>query len=226
VCGRFTLRDRLNVLLQQFAVEANADQPRPLFEGRYNIPPNQDIPIVRLSDHKRELTIARWGLIPSWTKDPKKAPLLNNARAETIAEKPSFRSAFKSRRCIIPASGFFEWRTEGKTKLPFYFHRLDGQMLAFAGLWEQWNDIDTCSIVTTEANEVMAPIHHRMPVILGLNDYDEWLDPTANEPSKLLTPCPADELTCYPVSTVVNNARNNVPECIQPLVANSNVLFD
>jgi putative SOS response-associated peptidase YedK len=226
LCGRFTLRDRLNDLLQQFAVEANADQPLPLFEGRYNIPPTQDVPIVRQLNNKRELAIARWGLIPSWTKDPKKGPLLNNARAETIAEKPSFRSAFKSRRCIIPASGFFEWRTEGKTKLPFYFHHPDGRMLAFAGLWERWKDIDTCSIVTTEANEVMAPIHERMPVILGINDYAEWLDPTSIEPGKLLTPCPADELTCYPVSTIVNNARNNSPECVERLQSNSNVLFD
>ena len=216
MCGRFTLLDRLNAVLEQFAVNANDDLQLPLFEHRYNIPPTQDVPIVRLVDSKRELAIALWGLIPSWTKDPKKTPLLNNARAETVSEKPSFRSAFKSRRCIIPASGFFEWKTEGKTKLPFYFHRPDGQLVAFAGLWERWNDIDTCSIVTTEANAVMAPIHHRMPVILGLNDYDEWLDTAFTEPGKLLTPCPDDEIVCYPVSTVVNNARNNVPECIEP----------
>ena len=217
MCGRFTLRDRLNALLEQFAVEADESLPRTLFEGRYNIPPTQDVPIVRLVDSKRELAIARWGLIPSWTKDPQKAPVLNNARAETVAEKPSFRSAFKSRRCIIPASGFFEWKTEGKTKQPFYFHRPDGQMLAFAGLWERWEEIESCTIVTTEANEVMAPIHERMPVILGLNDYDEWLDSSSKEVAHLLSPCPADELTCYPVSTVVNNARNNVPECVEPL---------
>lgn len=226
MCGRFTLRDRLNVLLQQFAVEANANHPLPLFENRYNIPPTQDVPIVRLSNQKRELAIARWGLIPSWTKDPKKAPLLNNARAETIAEKPSFRSAFKSRRCIIPASGFFEWRTEGKTKLPFYFYRPDGRMLAFAGLWERWNEIESCSIVTTEANEVMAPIHERMPVILGDNDYSEWLDPSIENPNHLLAPCPAGEIARYPVDQFVNNVRNQGPECIEPLLgAKCDMLF-
>ncbi len=226
MCGRFTLRDRLNALLEQFAVEANDSIQHSLFEDRYNIPPTQDVPIVRLADRKRELAVARWGLIPPWTKDPKKAPLLNNARAETITEKPSFRSAFKSRRCIIPGSGFFEWKTEGKVKQPFYFINPDGKMLAFAGLWEQWNDIETCSIVTTEANEVMAPIHHRMPVILGLNDYDEWLDSSSTDVAHLLAPCPPSELTCYPVSSVVNNARNNVPECIEPVKLKSDVLFD
>jgi putative SOS response-associated peptidase YedK len=158
----------------------------------------------------------RWGLLPSWTKAPKKAPLLNNARAETVAEKPSFRSAFKSRRCLIPADGFYEWKTEGKLKQPYLFRRADEKPLAFAGLWEKWNDIESCTIITTEANAVMEPIHDRMPVILAPNDYSEWLDATATEPGKLLTPCPPDELTAYAVNPNVNNARNEVPECIEP----------
>lgn len=225
MCGRFTLRARLNDLLAQFAAEAVGLDEYPLFE-RYNIPPTADIPIVRLHEGNRECSLARWGFIPSWTKDPKKAPLLNNARAETVNEKPSFRSSYKSRRCLIPATGFYEWLTEGKHKQPFYFHRPDGKLLAFAGLWDQWNEIDTCTIVTTDANEVMAPIHDRMPVILGHHDYAEWLNPANSNPSHLLAPCPASELTCYPVSTFVNNTRNQGPECTEPLATKSNVLFD
>jgi putative SOS response-associated peptidase YedK len=159
----------------------------------------------------------RWGLLPSWTKDPKKAPLLNNARAETVAEKPSFRSAFKSRRCLIPASGFFEWKTEGKVKQPYYFRRPDERPIAFAGLWETWNEIESCTIITTDANAVMAPIHHRMPVVLGVNDYGHWLEPSDSDLLPLLAPCPDDELICYPVNRIVNNVRNEGPECIVPL---------
>jgi putative SOS response-associated peptidase YedK len=158
-----------------------------IFEPRYNIPPTVDIPVIRFADGKRRLSMMRWGLLPPWTKDPKKSPLLNNARAETVAEKPSFRSAFKKRRCLIPASGFFEWKKEGQLKQPFYFSRPDDKPLAFAGLWETWNDIESCTIITTEANELMAPIHDRMPVVLGDNDYATWLDPEATSLEKLLS---------------------------------------
>ena len=140
MCGRFTLRTKLNILLQEFhATLRDEIQLSP----RYNIAPTQDIPVVRPADGERELTMMRWGLIPSWTKDPKKAPLLNNARGETVAEKPSFRSAFKSRRCIIPASGFYEWKREGKVKQPYLFRHPDDRPIAFAGLWETWNDIES-----------------------------------------------------------------------------------
>jgi putative SOS response-associated peptidase YedK len=216
MCGRFTLRTKLNILLQQFAVEAEGNVPLPDFEC-YNIPPTQEVPIVRLADGKRELAIARWGLLPTWTKDPKQAPLLNNARAETVAEKASFRVAFKARRCVIPASGFFEWKRAGTVKQPYYFRRTDNQLMAFAGLWERWRDIDTCAIITTEANECMAPIHNRMPVILSKKDYVEWLNPAAKCPGTMLIPCPAGKLTRFPVSTFVNNARNQGPECIVPI---------
>jgi putative SOS response-associated peptidase YedK len=216
MCGRFTLRTSLNVLLQQFAIEMLPDQQL-LFEPRYNIPPTVDIPVIRYADEKRRLSLMRWGLLPSWTKDPKKAPLLNNARAETVTEKPSFRTAFKTRRCLIPVDGFYEWKTIGKAKQPYYFRRQDERPFAFAGLWETWNDIESCTIITTEANELMAPIHHRMPVVLATNDYDEWMDPAAADLAKLLLPCPADELICYPVDPVVNNARNQGPQCIVPM---------
>ncbi len=217
MCGRFTLRTPLTVLIQQFDIEVLPDQQQVLFEPRYNIPPTVDIPVVRFVDDKRCLSMMRWGLLPSWTKDPKKAPLLNNARAETVAEKPSFRSAFKNRRCLIPIDGFYEWKTIGKAKRPYYFRRQDERPFAFAGLWDTWNDIESCTIITTDANELMAPIHHRMPVVLADNDYADWLDPAASDLSKLLTPCPADELICYPVDSVVNNSRNEGPQCIVPL---------
>ena len=134
-----------------------------------------------------------------------------------MAEKPSFRSAFKSRRCLIPASGFFEWKKVGKIKQPYYFHRPDDRPLAFAGLWEKWNEIESCTIITTEANALMAPIHDRMPVVLGSNDYVTWLDPAATNLDKLLTPFPSDELVRVAVNPIVNNARNEGPECIAPI---------
>ncbi len=224
MCGRFTLLDRLNALLDQFAVEP-IEAPLPLFEGRYNIPPTLDIPIIKF-DGKRLLSVARWGLIPSWTKEGVNPPMLNNARAETIKEKPSFRSAYKKRRCIIPASGFYEWQTEGATKQPYYFHSTDGSMLPFAGIWEMWHDIESCSIVTTDANGVMAPIHHRMPVILGANDYDLWLNPESCDATHLMAPCPESEITCYPVSTFVNKVSNQGEKCIARAEIKSNLLFD
>jgi putative SOS response-associated peptidase YedK len=208
----------MNILLQQFHAELRDVVDLP---PRYNIAPTQDVAVVQGDDSGRVLTTMRWGLIPSWTKVPKKAPLLNNARAETVAEKPSFRSAFKCRRCLIPVSGFYEWLTEGKSKQPYLFRRPDDQLFALAGLWETWNDIQSCTIITTEANDVMAPIHDRMPVILSENDYTVWLDATAKEPGKLLTPCPADELITYPVNPIVNNARNQGPDCIEPVPTRS-----
>lgn len=224
MCGRFTLLDRLNALLDQFAVEAN-DAPLPLFEGRYNIPPTLDIPIIKF-DGKRQLSNARWGLIPSWTKEGTNPPMLNNARAETIKEKPSFRSAYKKRRCIIPASGFYEWQDNTKPKQPYYFHSTDSKMLAFAGIWASWHNIESCSIVTTEANNVMAPVHHRMPVILGANDYDLWLNPELGDATHLMAPCPDSEITCYPVSTYVNKVANQGEKCIERMNTQSDFLFN
>src|SRR5262245_54690758 len=137
MCGRFTLRVPLNILATEFDLALSPEQLTLPFAPRYNIPPTVSIPVIRLAEGKRQLSLMRWGLLPSWTKDPKTAPLLNNARAETVAEKPSFRSAFKSRRCLIPASGFFEWKREGKLKQPYYFRRPDDRPIAFAGLWER-----------------------------------------------------------------------------------------
>ena len=219
MCGRINLHSRLNVLLKQVSAEMRDDPDR--YQLKFNLPPTLDVPVVRNDEQGRYVTVMRWGLLPPWTKDLKSAPMLNNARAETVAEKPSFRTAFKKRRCIIPVTGFYEWQDDTKPKQPFYFHSPDDKMLAFAGLWERWSKdeltIDSCTIITTEANGVMAPVHSRMPVIFGENDIELWLDPNATDLVPLLTPCPDEELTCYPVSAFVNNARNEGPECIEPV---------
>jgi putative SOS response-associated peptidase YedK len=222
MCGRFTRKYTWKEIYETYqAIQFYFD-----IVARYNITPTQEVGVVRSSDAGREFVSMRWGLLPRWTKDIKTAPMLNNARAETIAEKPSFREAYKSRRCIIPASGFYEWQTEGNTKQPFYFQSPEGRLLSFAGIWERWNDIETCAIVTTDANEIMAPVHHRMPVILGANDYQGWLDPSSSDVSHMLAPCPSSELTCYPVSTYVNKAGNEGPQCVEPVEVKSEFLFD
>jgi putative SOS response-associated peptidase YedK len=207
----------MSVLIHDFHLTIAPDE-LPLWEPQYNIPPTTNIPVIRQADTQRTVSLMRWGLLPSWTKDIKKAPLLNNARAETVAEKSSFRSALKKRRCLIPASGFFEWLTEGKSKLPYYFRRPDDRPMAFAGLWERWGEIQSCTIITTEANEVMEPIHHRMPVILSHDNYSEWLNADeATVLTNLLVPCPAEEIERFAVDPVVNNVRNQGPQCIVPL---------
>jgi putative SOS response-associated peptidase YedK len=165
MCGRFTLRTPLSVLIDQFEINLGMEIQLPL---RFNAAPTQDIPVVRLTDGGRELTLMRWGLIPSWSKEANSGTLLINARSETAAEKPAYRSAFKSRRCLIPADGFFEWQKVGKAKQPYYFQLADGKPFAFAGLWEKWKEIESCTILTTAANELVAPLHDRMPMPLPL----------------------------------------------------------
>jgi putative SOS response-associated peptidase YedK len=217
MCGRFTLRTPLHVLMRQFNLSSQTEWQLPL---RYNIAPTQDIAVIVETDSVRTLEPMRWGLIPSWSKDPKPGPPLFNARSETAAEKPAFRSAMRHRRCLIPADGFYEWKNEGKQKLPFYIRRPDEQPFAFAGLWEQWHDLRSCTILTTTANELMKPLHDRMPVILSANDYSVWLDRDAQEPSQLnylFEPVPSHELIAYLVNTVVNNARYDTPECVKSI---------
>lgn len=222
MCGRFTQRSRLNLLLQQFAIE---DCDLAQLDPRYNIAPTQDVPAVRVgSQGKRELTMLRWGLIPGWADDPKIGYRMINARAETVASKPSFRSAFKRRRCLIPADGFYEWKKAGKEKQPYLIEVGDGQLFALAGLWDSWSSgdgpaIESCTVITTEANSLMRELHDRMPAILSPNDYEAWLDPENNDRDglqKLLDAYPADEMRFRPVSTTVNNARHEGPECVGP----------
>jgi putative SOS response-associated peptidase YedK len=183
--------------------------------------------VVRVAPdgEEREVTHVRWGLIPGWAKDPAALPLLINARAETAAEKPAFRGAMRYRRCLVPADGFFEWQRVGREKQPFHMRRRDGAPFALAGLWERWlgpdgSEIDTCALLTTEANELMRPIHDRMPVILDPPDFDLWLDPSVQDVEAirpLLRPYPSEAMVAFPVSPLVNSARNDDPQCVLPL---------
>lgn len=220
MCGRFTLSQPNNAIASAF----NIAQIPPL-EPRYNIAPTQLIPsIVSAPGGEKQLQMLRWGLIPSWAKDAKIGAKLINARAETVSEKPSFKAAFKRRRCLIIADGFYEWQRQEKQKQPYYFRLQNAQLFAFAGLWEQWKSpdediINSCTILTTEANDLLRPIHDRMPVILESKDYGLWLDSEAQQPQlqQLLRPYQADLMTSYTVSTKVNNPKNNTPECINSL---------
>ncbi|MBD2209136.1 SOS response-associated peptidase [Calothrix sp. FACHB-156] len=222
MCGRFTLNQTAAALAQAFELEIVPD-----LAAQYNIAPTQMVATVlcKPESDKREFQQLRWGLIPSWSKDLGIGAKLINARAETVAEKPSFRSAFKHRRCLVLADGFYEWQKKQNKKQPFYFRLQDEKPFAFAGLWERWQsssgeEIASCTILTTAANELLEPIHDRMPVILAPEDYNQWLDPQTQsyevlEP--LLHPYPAAAMTSYPVSTLVNKPQHNTPECITPI---------
>lgn len=189
--------------------------------------PTRDVPVVRVRDDVRHLDLLRWGLVPRWAKDLRIGSKMINARAETVATKNSYRSAFARRRCIVAADGFYEWkRLDPKTKQPMYIHRADGDPLAFAGLYERWTDaenlreIHTCTIITTTPNATMAEIHDRMPVLLAPKHWDTWLDPSNDDTDllqALLVPAPDDLLTTYAVSDQVNNVRNNEPALLDPV---------
>jgi|SRR5579863_3205990 len=224
MCGRYTLRVSPAELAEIFEVVNSFD-----WSPRYNIAPTQTVAAVRAArDAKgRELSLLRWGLIPSWAKDPKIGSTLINARADTVATKPSFRSAFRKRRCLIAVDGFYEWQAVPgqKTKQPYLINVKDVPAFAFAGLVEHWTNpegtpVDTCTIITTTANSLMERIHNRMPVILDPADYDQWLDPSRQDPDvllPLLKQFPADRMQAVAVSTLVNSPRNESPQCIVPL---------
>lgn len=222
MCGRFALPIPAKSLAEHFS-----SNEFPGYEPRYNIAPTQYIPgiIKDQASGERLMKPFHWGLIPSWAKDRKIGTKLINARAETIAEKPSFRSAFMKRRCLVPASGFYEWKKLEHGKQPYYIRMLDEKPFAFAGLWEQWRGepegpVDSCTIITTEPNELLRQLHNRMPVILNPGDYDDWLDPDNNDKSALqhlLKPYPPGLMTSFPVSRHVNKPVNNDPACIQPV---------
>jgi putative SOS response-associated peptidase YedK len=209
-------------LQERFALEA-LEEP---YTPSHNIAPGQSVMVVINEDGKRAAWL-RWGLVPSWAKDPQIGQRLINARAETIADKPSFRRALRHRRCLVLADGFYEWRKRGKHKQPMYIGLHDRQPFAFAGLWEVWRDADgaalsTCTIVTTTANTLLQPIHDRMPVILPAAAEALWLDQRLVEPQPLLAvlaPYAAEAMVAYPVSSLVNAPRNNSPACIVPLTA-------
>lgn len=218
MCGRYTLRTDSRRVADSFGV---ADVP--LFAPRYNIAPTQPVVAVRADPGGgRAALLLRWGLVPHWADDPAIGNRLINARAETVAEKPSFRAALKSRRCLIPADGFYEWQKLGKLKQPYLIGVGDGGPFAFAGLWEDWKRdgeiIESCTILTTAANELMRPLHERMPVILKPEDHDLWLDPGVKEAARvlpLLRPYPAAEMFAHPVSRWVNDPKHEGPQCVE-----------
>jgi len=217
MCGRYSLTKPIEAMRQLFLFRG----PLLNLAARYNIAPSQDAPVVRLdSGGDRQLAMLRWGLIPSWSKDPKASYSTINARAETVATKPAYRSAFKSRRCLVPADGFYEWQKVGSQKQPYRITMKDDGLFAFAGLWERWERdgvIESFTIIVTEANELMKPIHDRMPVILDPTDYVAWLDmkTPAADAQALLRPFPPEVMRAYPISTRVNSPRNDDASVIE-----------
>jgi putative SOS response-associated peptidase YedK len=223
MCGRYVSKANRKDVEQEFDLALGPEQH---LQVRYNIAPTQIIPVILESKGQRIIEQLRWGLIPGWAKDETIGAKLINGRAETLAEKPSFKNAFRSRRCIIPASGFYEWQKATSPKQPFYFYLKDKPVFGFAGLYDEWLHretgelIETCTIITTEANELLEPVHERMPVILPRELYDEWLDENERDTRKLqslLRPYPAAEMASYPVSRSVNFAQTDSEELIKPL---------
>jgi putative SOS response-associated peptidase YedK len=221
MCGRFTLQIPPELLAEMFDL---ADIPA--FPARYNIAPTQQVAVIRQTgDDRNRFGFMTWGLIPSWAKDPGIGSRMINARCETVADKPAFRQAVRHRRCIVPASGFYEWRAGGGKKTPLYVRMKDGSPLFFAGLWEQWTvpgqvTIESCTVLTTTANELIAPLHDRMPVILPPQGYAPWLDHETTDPESLkhlYRPCPAELMELWPVTPLVNSTRTDSPELIVPL---------
>ncbi|KAF0994895.1 SOS response-associated peptidase [Geobacillus sp. TFV-3] len=223
MCGRFTLTVDLLALQERFHFR---------YEGslapRFNIAPGQEVLAVIVEEGERIGKMMRWGLVPFWAKDVRIGAKMINARAETIDEKASFRHAFKRRRCLILADGFFEWKKEGTKKVPYRFTLKTGEPFAFAGLWERWDGpsglLETCTIITTRANELIAPIHDRMPVILPPERHEDWLDLRLDDSEylkSLLLPYPSGEMCMYEVVPLVNSPKNDVSACIEPVNSRS-----
>jgi putative SOS response-associated peptidase YedK len=206
MCGRYSLHANPDVIALMYGLSQI-----PAIQPRYNIAPTSQVLIIR----KNEAAMVRWGLVPRWAKDPSIGARMNNARAETVAEKPSFREAYRKRRCLIPASGFYEWKLESGRKQPYYIYPSGGALFSFAGLWEQWQDLQTCAIITTEANAKMAAVHDRMPVIVSPAEYSAWLSGDAYE-KVALRPCTEAAIEIRRVSRTVNNTRNDTSSLIEP----------
>ena len=226
MCGRFTVRltwEQIHGLLNIIPAKREPAQRELDLKPRYNVAPSQQVPVVRLDKNgQRELAMLRWGLIPSWASDPKIGYKMINARAETVATAPSFRAAFKKRRCLIPATGFYEWKKlEDGSKQPYLIGMRDGTPFSFAGLWERWDKgeapIETCTIVTGEPNSLVAELHNRMPAILEPEDYEAWLRAADTAiPQAMLRPFPSQLMQAYPVSKRVNSPKNDDAALIEP----------
>ena len=229
MCGRFTLTSNLNELQGRFGFLSEFTGLKSFEHGpeqgpRYNIAPTQQVLTVT-NDCQKRGELMRWGLVPFWAKDLKVGARMINAAGETVATKPAFRAAFKKRRCLVLANGFYEWKTDGKRKLPTYIYPRNGEPMAFAGLWETWKSpkgevVQSCTIITTEANPFIQTLHTRMPVILSDETQALWLDPLTEDPKNLeplLIPAPVELLISHRVSETVNSVKNQGPECIVPL---------
>jgi putative SOS response-associated peptidase YedK len=223
MCGRYRLSRHKYLIEEKFGAVSSEEDWGP----HYNIAPTQSIPIIRQNPKEpiRELSLVRWGLIPWFAKDASVSASMINARSESVDTKPAFRDALKSRRCLVPADGFYEWKKMGKGKQPYCFEVGDKELFAFAGIWDRWKNtegkvIESCSILTTTPNALVSPVHNRMPVILDPDGYDLWLDPGMNDGrvvSDLLKPYDARQMHSYPVSTRVNQAANDDAECSAPV---------
>jgi putative SOS response-associated peptidase YedK len=219
MCGRFELHSAFEIIAKLFGLTGESFT----MPTGYNIAPGQDIAIIVNEGGQNRLSLCHWGFVPSWCKELNEGYKMINARAETVAEKPSFREAFSKHRCLVVADGFYEWKNEGGKKRPFYIHRRDRQPFGMAGLYNLWTSpegaqVCTSTIITTDANEVLAPIHDRMPVILPMDDTSRWLDPAVHEKERLLPvlkPCPDKDLELYEVSTKVNSPKNDSKENLQ-----------
>jgi len=229
MCGRFTLITPAETIAEQFQLPEV-----PSLSPRYNIAPTQPVAAVRQppGNGGRELAMLRWGLIPFWAKDPKIGARMINARSETVAEKPAFRAAFRRRRCLVLADGFYEWQRLERGKQPFYIRRHDEGPFAIAGLWEHWEGpegkIESCTLLTTQPNDLVRPLHNRMPVILHPDDYDLWLERNVQEYAllqPLLHPYPSEDMLAYPISTWINKPENDSPRCIEPLAQQGQIPF-
>jgi putative SOS response-associated peptidase YedK len=224
MCGRYAITSAPEAIRALFGYP---EQPN--FPPRYNVAPTQPIPIVRLNEGKRQFALVRWGLLPSWVKDPKNFTLLINARGESVIDKPAFRAAMKRRRCLIPADGFYEWKAIAGRKQPYYVRLKSGAPMALAGLWETWTgpngeELETAAIVTTNANRALAPIHDRMPVILAPEAFDFWLncaDVDAQTAAALIAPAAENLLEAYEVSTAVNRTANDNAKLVERLAADA-----
>jgi putative SOS response-associated peptidase YedK len=216
MCGRYALTSPPAVIAERFGLAWAADVP-----PHYNIAPSQTIPVVRETEQGRELAWVKWGLIPSWAKDASIGTKLINARAETLGDKPAFRNAYRHRHCLVPADAFYEWKAVGGRKQPYCIRLRDQALFGMAGLWERWTDpngqmVESCTIVTVDANALIAELHDRMPLIVAPGDYDGWLAAGSKE---LPPAVPVQAMHYYPVSPVVSNARNDVAACLVPIDA-------
>ena len=217
MCGRYALKTPASELAAHFGLDEIVN-----VAPRYNISPGTDIPVIRHSpEGKRVMHLLRWGLVPHWAKDPGVGAKLSNARGETVAEKPSFREAFKRRRCLVPADGFYEWKTEGRQKQPYYFSLKTGEPFALGGVWESWRApsgdvLRTCCLITTGPNEIMLPVHDRMPVIVLPDDYAAWLTGEADDALDLVRPYPPAEMQTWAVSKLVSRSGEEGADLIRP----------